>query len=89
MRSRQSETGDGMVKGGRVPPFGGMASGAIRGRKRRAGSRMGRIISLLPRCQVTLRISAIRRPNRQVVIVVDMAGRAWNIGVPVRQQKSR
>jgi hypothetical protein len=50
MRSREIETRDGMVKGSCVPPLGGMASGAIRGRKGRAGSRVGRIIGLLPRC---------------------------------------
>jgi hypothetical protein len=49
---------------------------------------MGRIIGLLPRRQMTLRVSAIRRRDRQAVIIVDVAGGARNIGVPVRQQES-
>ena len=31
------------------------------------------IISLLPRCQMALRISAIRRLDRQAVVAVDVA----------------
>ena len=73
VRSRQRESRNAVVKGGRVPTFGGMASGTVRGRKSRAGCGVGRIIGLLPRRQMTLRVTAIRRRNRQVVVIVDMA----------------
>lgn len=89
MRSRQRESGNTVIKGRRVPPFRGMASGAIRGGKSRAGCRMSWIIGLLPGRQVALRISASRRRNRQVVIVADVAGGAGHVGVPVGQQESR
>jgi hypothetical protein len=49
---------------------------------------MGRIIGLLPGRKVASRIPAIRRRNRQIVVVVDMAGRAGNIGMSVCEQKS-
>ena len=49
MRSRQRESRNTVIKGSRVPPFGGMASGAIRGGKSRAGCGMRWIIGLLPR----------------------------------------
>jgi len=86
--SRQRESRNAVVKGGRVPAFGGMASGTIHGRKSRAGCGMRRIIGLLPRRQMALRVSAIRRRDRQVVIVVDVAGGAGNVGMPVREQES-
>jgi hypothetical protein len=47
------------------------------------------VIRLLPGCQVALRISAVRRRNRQIVVVVDVAGSAGDIGVPIRQRKPR
>jgi hypothetical protein len=86
--SRQRESRNTVIKGGRVPTFCGMASRTIHGRKSRAGSGMGRIIGLLPRRQMTLRVSAIRRRDRQVVIVVDVAGGARNVGMPVREKES-
>ena len=47
------------------------------------------IISLLPRCQMALRISAIRRLDRQAVVPVDMAKSALHVGVTIRQQETR
>jgi len=88
MGSRKSESGNAVVEGGGVPPFGGMAIRAIRHRERRAGGRVRGIIGLLPGRQVAAGISAIRRRNLEVVVVVDVAGRAGNIGVPICQQKS-
>ena len=38
---------------------------------------------------MTLRIAASRRRSRQVVIVVDVAGGARHIRMPVGQQESR
>ena len=88
MRSRQCESGHAVVKRSSVPSFGRVAIGAIRDGKCRTGRGMGRIIGLLPGRQVALRVSAIRRRNRQIVVVVDMAGSAGDIGVPVGKQKA-
>jgi len=45
------------------------------------------IVGLLPCGQMALRVSAIGRGNLQVVVVIDVAGSAGNVGVAVRQQK--
>ena len=37
---------------------------------------------------MALRISAIRRPDRQVVVAVDVAGGAWHAGVAKCQWKA-
>jgi hypothetical protein len=88
MRSCQCKSRHTMVKGSCIPPLSGMTTGAICDCKRRAGRGMGRIIGLLPGRKVASRIPAIRRRNRQIVVVVDMAGRAGNIGMSVCEQKS-
>jgi hypothetical protein len=54
-----------MVKHRRRPGNGVMASGAISHRKRRSSGRVGRVIGLLPGRQVTLRIAAVCRLDRQ------------------------
>ena len=48
---------------------------------------MNRIIRLLPCRQVASSRAASRRGNLQIVIVVDVARGAGQVGVAVRQQK--
>ena len=50
---------------------------------------MDRIVRLLPGSQVASGIAAIGGSNRQVVIIVDVAGDARNVGVAIGQQKAR
>ena len=50
---------------------------------------MRRIIRLLPCRQMTLRVSAVRRPDLKIVIVVDVAGSTRHIRMAVGQQESR
>jgi hypothetical protein len=85
VRSCECESRHTVVEGSGIPPFGSMAIGAVSDGKPRAGRRVGRVIGLLPGRQMALRVSAVRRRNRQVVVVVDMTGCAGDIGVPVRQ----
>jgi hypothetical protein len=88
MRAGQRETGHAMVKRSRVPAFGGVASRAIRQRKRRTRRGVHRIIGLLPGCKVASRISAGCRGNLQIVIIVDVAGGTGKIRVTVGQKKA-
>lgn len=89
VRARQREASRAVVEGSAVPTLGRMAVRAIRHRKCRTGSRVGWIIRLLPLRQVALRISAVRRRDLKIVIVVDVAGSARHIRVAVGQQESR
>lgn len=53
-----------------------------------SGRRVHGRCSLLPRSQVAARVAAVRGRNLQAVVVIDVALRAGNICVPVRQRKS-
>jgi len=77
-----------MVERRRIPTDRIVARRAIPQSKSRAGGGMHRIVRLLPGGQMALRIAAIALRNRQVVIVIDVAGDARNVGMPVGQQKS-
>lgn len=77
-----------MVKGSGVPAGRGMAVGTIRRCKCCSRTGVDRRRSLLPFCEVTTGIAAVSRRNLQVVVVVDVAGSARNVGVAIRQQKS-
>ena len=46
------------------------------------------IVGLLPGGQVALGTSAIGRGNREIVIVIDMAASARNVGVASRERKA-
>ena len=46
------------------------------------------IVGFLPSGKVALGVAAIRGRNLQIVIVVDVAGGAWNVGVAIGQQES-
>lgn len=89
VRSRQGKPRAAVVKRGRVPTHRGVTQGAIRGCKSWAGGGVHRIIRLLPRRQVTLRISAIRRCDGQCVVVIDVAGSASHAGMAVGQREPR
>jgi hypothetical protein len=91
VRTGQQKTGRAVVerrRRRRRPTYRVMARAAIRQAKLRPGRWVRRIICLLPGRQMAARISAIGRRNRQVVVVIDMAGSARHVGMPIRQQKT-
>jgi len=89
VRASQRETGGAVVERSGVPAFGGVAGRAIRRLKSGPRGRVHRIIRLLPGRQMASRVPALRRRDRQSVIVVDMARSAGHVGVPVGQQEAR
>ena len=77
-----------MVEGRRRPTCCIVAAGTIaRGKCRPCGG-VHRIVGLLPGCQVALRIAAIGRSDRQIVVAVDMAESASYIRVPIGEQEA-
>jgi len=66
-----------------------VARRAIGRGERRSGSRVHRIVRPLPCRQMALRISAIGGSNRQIVIVINMAGCAGHVGVSRGEQETR
>ena len=84
----RAETGNAMVKRSGVPPGRGVAVRTIRRRKRCPGAGVDRRRGLLPFREVTTGIAAVGGRNLQVVVAVDVAGRARDVGVAVRQQES-
>lgn len=88
MRAGQRETGRAVIEGCRRPAGCVVAGRTVCRSERRSGSGVHRIIRLLPGGQVTLRIPAIGGGNRQVVIIVDVAGGAGHIRVARGQRKS-
>jgi hypothetical protein len=73
VRTRKRPPRRGMVKNRRVPTDGVMAGRAVCSREWCSGCRVGRIVRLLPGCQMALGIAAVRRRDRQAVVVVDVA----------------
>jgi len=88
MRARQRPARGAVVEGCRGPRNCAVAGGAIGSSKRGTRSGVRRVIRALPCCQVATGISAVRRGNLQVVIVVDVAESAGHIGVAVGQVKA-
>jgi len=88
VRTRQRKTGSAVIENRAQPGDGIVASRASRHRKGIRRSAVFGIASVLPRRQMALRVAAIGRRNLQVVVVVDMAGRARHIGVAVGQKKT-
>ena len=88
MSIRQREPGRAVIKIGRLPGNCGVATGARRNREQRWRRGVLGVGGLLPGRQMALRIAAIGRLDGQVVIIVDMAGSARNVGVSVGQGKS-
>jgi len=89
VRAREREPGHAVVKRCPVPAHRRVAVRAIGRRERGAGSRVHRVVGLLPVGQVAARVAAIVRSNLQIVVVVDVAGSAGNVRVPIGEQKSR
>jgi len=80
VRARQGPASRRVIENRRGPRNSVVASGAIRRREGRSGTWVHRIVGLLPRRQVALRISAVRRSDLQVVVIVDVAGSAaWHL----------
>ena len=84
----EGKTGGGVIKDRGVPGNGVVAPGAIAHGKGRTGVGMYWVDGLLPGRQVAARISAIGGRDFQIVIVSDVAGLAWQIGVAVGQEKA-
>lgn len=89
MRAGQHEAGCTVIKDSCCPTCRVVAGRAVR--RGECGSRSGvdGIVRLLPRRQMALRISATRWRDRQIVIVIDVAGRAGHVGVPGGERESR
>ena len=85
----QRKPGRAVVERRRQPTHCVMAPGAIRKTKSRSGRWMHGIRGLLPRRQMASRVPAILRRDRQVVVVIDVAGGARHVSMPIRQQKPR
>lgn len=84
----EQETGRAVIENCGGPTDRVVAGGAVRGGERRAGGGMHGIVGGLPGAQVAAGVAAVGRADRQIVIVVDMAGGAGNVRVPIRQQES-
>ena len=84
MRASQRESSYAVIERCRVPTRRRMTIRAIRRRKRRTRGGVHRIVRPLPRRQVALRISAIRRRYLQRVVAVQMAQRALHIRMAIR-----
>jgi len=85
---REQESGGAMVECRRSPTRRVVAGRAVRCSKGRASGRVRGIVGLPPGGQMALRIAAVGRSDRQIVIVVDMAERASHIGMAIGEQKS-
>ena len=83
VRTGQWPAGSAVIEGGHVPADGCVAIRTIGSGESRAGCGVTRIVGLLPGGEVAARIAAIGWGDGEVVIIVDVAGRAGNIRVPV------
>ena len=88
VRAHQSETGNAVIEGSGVPALSGVAVGAIRGSEGSSGSGVDRRGGLLPGGEMAAGISAIRGSNLQIVIIVDVARSAGNVGVSIGEKES-
>ena len=83
MPSRQSEPRYAVVEGSGVPTLRAMACRAIRSRKSWPRRRVHWRCRLLPFGQMASGVPAVRRRNRQRIVVVDVARRAGHVGMAV------
>ena len=89
VRSGQRKSGNAVIECRRRPAGRRMAVGAIRRGKSaaRGGGHGSR--GLLPGGQMALRVAAIGRRDRQIVVVVDVAQRTGHVGMPAGQREPR
>ncbi len=88
VRADKSEAGSTVIERRAIPTLGGMAGGAIRDGECGTRGRVNRRGGLLPLGEMAPGISAIGWRDLQIVIVVDVAGRAGNVGVAVGERKT-
>jgi len=85
----QRKSGHRVVEGGHVGPRDGVVTlRAIGSGESGSGRGMDRIVGLLPGGQVAAGVPTIRGRNLQIVVVVDVALRALQIRVAIRQRES-
>ena len=85
---RQQEPGGAVVECGGGPRSRRVALRAIRCGKRWSRLRVWWIVGLLPGAQVAAGVTAIVRRNLQIVVVVDVAAGARNIGMASSKRKT-
>ncbi len=83
----QGKPGCAVIERCRRPTHRRVTSGTVGCSKRRTGCGVHRIIRLLPGRQMAARIPAIGRRDRQIVVVIDVAGSAGHGGMAIGQQK--
>jgi len=83
VRSDQGKPRGAVVKTCRRPTYRRMATRAVRCRKLRTRRGMYRVGRLLPGRQMAARIPAAVQSGCQVVIVIDVAGSAGRVGMPI------
>jgi len=88
VRADQSEAGDTVIERGHIPARRGMAVGTVGRGEARTGGGVRRVIGLLPVRKMTARISAVGGGNLQIVVVVEVAGRARYVGVTGGERKT-
>jgi len=89
VRAGEREARWGMVERGDIGPGNGVVAGrAIGSREGRAWGRVRRVIGLLPGSQVATGIAAVGRRDLQVVVIVDVARSARNVGMAIGQQET-
>lgn len=88
VRSNQRESCRAVIERRSRPARSGVAGGAIRSCECRPRCRVHRIVGRLPGGQVALRIAAVGGGDGQRVVIVDVALRALQIRVALRQIES-
>jgi hypothetical protein len=86
--SGQGKTGNAVIQRRGCPACCCMAGGTIRWSKSGSGSRVDGCGGLLPSRQVALRVPAIGRPDRQRIIIINVAQIAGHVGMPIREREA-
>jgi hypothetical protein len=84
----QQETSGAVIENGGSPGDGIVATGAVGSGEGRAGFGVRGIVGLLPGGQVAAGVAAIGGSDLQVVVIVDVAICAGNVGVAIGQQEA-
>jgi len=84
----QRETRRAVVEDDVGPARRAVALGAVRDRERGARLRVWRVVCLLPSGQMAAGVAAVCGCNLQIVIVIDVAARARDVGVTSRQREA-